>query len=122
PSTLVSSTPSLHDALPILYRRHLPGGGVRWRNQPARNHCLSVWYLAGAVEHGILYEWFHGQSTYLVVCSVDSDGAPARFVYSESPSLGRPLSCLIKVCVPCCQKMNSGALSFWRYCWWLCCL
>ena len=34
-----------------LHRRHLPGGGLRRRAEPARHHRLGVQHRAGAVDH-----------------------------------------------------------------------
>src|SRR5580693_1119297 len=75
------------DLRPALYRRYLPGGGVRRRRQPARHHRIRLQHLADPVDARVLHVGIDGQGHHAACRCRNSDAAAAGAVRPQGPQI-----------------------------------
>ena len=76
---------------PALHRRHLPGGRVRRRREPARHHRLGLLDLADAIDARILHVGIDGEGADAARGCRNSDAAAAGSVRPQGPQITRGL-------------------------------
>ena len=77
------------DLRPALHRRHLPGGRVRRRRQPARHHRFGLQHLADAVDARILHVGVDGEGSDAARRRRNSDAAAAGSVRPQGPQVSK---------------------------------